>query len=52
MTVRGLNDLKRWVLGYVKGAIALSSPELVELIREGVEGMKWNYKSINPLGRS
>jgi predicted DNA-binding transcriptional regulator YafY len=41
--VRGLNDLKRWVLGYGKGAIVQSPPELVELVREEVEGISSHY---------
>jgi predicted DNA-binding transcriptional regulator YafY len=43
MTVRGLNDLKRWVLGYGKGAIVRQPPELVELVRQEVEGMQRHY---------
>jgi predicted DNA-binding transcriptional regulator YafY len=43
MTVRGLNELKRWVLFYGKGAIALEPPELVEMVREEVEEMKKHY---------
>jgi predicted DNA-binding transcriptional regulator YafY len=39
MTVEGLNDIKRWVLGYGKGAIALEPPELVKLLREETETM-------------
>ncbi len=33
MKVKGLNDLKRWVLGYGKGAIVREPPELVELVK-------------------
>lgn len=33
LTVEGLNDMKRWVLGYGKGAIAKSPPELVEMLQ-------------------
>jgi predicted DNA-binding transcriptional regulator YafY len=43
MVVRGLNDLKRWVLGYGKGAIVREPPELVELVRDEVEGMGTSY---------
>ncbi len=43
MVVRGLNDLKRWVLGYGKGAIVREPPELVELVRDEVEGMGKSY---------
>lgn len=39
MTVTGMNDLKRWVLGYGKGAIVRSPPELVQMVREEVRGM-------------
>jgi predicted DNA-binding transcriptional regulator YafY len=43
MVVRGLNDLKRWVLGYGKGAIVQSPPELVELVKNEVEEMNKQY---------
>ncbi|HAX75937.1 MAG TPA: DNA-binding protein, partial [Cyanobacteria bacterium UBA11372] len=43
MKVTGLNDLKRWVLGYGKGAIVKSPPELVQLVREEVEAMSRYY---------
>jgi predicted DNA-binding transcriptional regulator YafY len=43
MTVRGLNDLKRWVLGYGKGAIVKAPPELVEMVSEEVKGMGQQY---------
>lgn len=43
MVVRGLNDLKRWVLGYGRGARVLEPPELVELVKEEVEGMREQY---------
>jgi predicted DNA-binding transcriptional regulator YafY len=43
MVVRGMNDLKRWVLGYGKGAIVQSPPELVELVRAEVVGMNQQY---------
>ncbi|MCL6433971.1 MAG: WYL domain-containing protein [Leptolyngbyaceae cyanobacterium HOT.MB2.61] len=44
MVVRGLNDLKRWVLGYGKGAIVREPPELVQLVRDEVSGMSRNYQ--------
>jgi hypothetical protein len=44
MTVRGLNELKRWVLFYGKGAIALGPPELVEMVREELRGMNVLYQ--------
>lgn len=43
MVVRGLNDLKRWVLGYGKGAIVQEPSELVELIREEAAGISQHY---------
>jgi predicted DNA-binding transcriptional regulator YafY len=43
MTVRGLNDLKRWVLGYGKGAIVREPPELVALVKAEVAGMIERY---------
>jgi predicted DNA-binding transcriptional regulator YafY len=39
----GLNDLKRWVLGYGKGAKVLEPPELVDLVKAEVEGMNQYY---------
>ena len=46
MKVTGLNDLKRWVLGYGKGAIVKEPPELVQLVREEVEAMSHNYDRV------
>ncbi len=43
MVVRGLNDLKRWVLFYGKGAIVKSPLELVQLVREEVGEMSQYY---------
>jgi hypothetical protein len=43
MVVRGLNDVKRWVLGYGRGAIVKGPVELVELVREEVGRMNYNY---------
>jgi len=40
----GLNDLKRWVLGYGKDAVVKEPPELVQLVREEVEGMNQHYR--------
>lgn len=45
MVVRGLNDVKRWVLGYGKGAIVEEPPELVQLVREEIEHMNTNYSN-------
>ena len=44
MVVRGLNDLKRWVLGYGKGAIVKAPPELVELVRKEAQTMAGLYR--------
>ncbi|WP_330203417.1 WYL domain-containing protein [Cyanobacterium sp. Dongsha4] len=35
----GLNNLKRWILGYGSGAVALEPPELVELVRNEIKKM-------------
>lgn len=43
MSVVGLNEIKRWVLGYGKGARVKSPPELVKLVQDEVEGMSNNY---------
>jgi predicted DNA-binding transcriptional regulator YafY len=43
MTVRGLNDLKRWVMGYGKGAVVQQPPELVKLVQQEIEGMQQQY---------
>jgi len=40
---RGLNEVKRWVLFYGKGAIALNPPDLVQLIRDDVAAMHNHY---------
>lgn len=45
MTVRGINDLKRWVLGYGKGAIVKSPPELIRMIRDEVQAVSSYYIS-------
>jgi predicted DNA-binding transcriptional regulator YafY len=47
MVVEGLNDLKRWVLGYGKGAIVQEPPELVDLVQAEIEGMYRAYSSKN-----
>jgi predicted DNA-binding transcriptional regulator YafY len=44
MTVRGMNDLKRWVLGYGMGARVLGPPELVEMVKAEVNGMQQSYQ--------
>jgi predicted DNA-binding transcriptional regulator YafY len=43
MYVRGLNDIKRWVLGYGKGAIAHSPPELVQMLQNEISLMNCQY---------
>lgn len=40
---RGLNEVKRWVLYYGKGAIVREPPELAQLIQNEVEQMNSNY---------
>jgi predicted DNA-binding transcriptional regulator YafY len=45
MEVPGLNDLKRWVLGYGKGAVVKAPPELVTLVKAEVEEMQKVYYS-------
>jgi predicted DNA-binding transcriptional regulator YafY len=45
MTVRGMNDVKRWVLGYGQEAVVKSPPELVAMVKQEVEGMKQQYIS-------
>ncbi len=47
MVVRGLNDLKRWVLGYGKGAIVRQPPELVEMVRDEIAGMSKQYSEVS-----
>ena len=47
MFVRGLQDIKRWVLGYGKGAIARDPPELVQLIEIEIQALALNYKLNN-----
>lgn len=43
MYVSGLNDLKRWVLGYGKGAVVKNPPELVAMVQREIEAMRNNY---------
>ncbi len=47
MKVKGLNDLKRWVLGYGKGAIVREPPELVQLVKAELAGMVQSYFEMN-----
>ncbi|MBD2667368.1 helix-turn-helix transcriptional regulator [Richelia sinica] len=44
MQVTGLNELKRWVLGYGKGAVVKEPPELVALVKGEVEEMSKHYE--------
>ena len=50
MEVPGLNDLKRWVLGYGKGAMVLEPPELLEMLRAEISSMNEQYKTSYFLG--
>lgn len=43
MQVTGLNELKRWVLGYGRGAVVKEPPELVALVKGEVEEMSKHY---------
>lgn len=42
--VRGINEVKRWVLFYGQGARVLGPPELVSRVREEVEKMQLHYQ--------
>jgi predicted DNA-binding transcriptional regulator YafY len=44
LVTSGLNDLKRWVLGYGKGAVVKEPIELVELVKAEIEGMNQAYR--------
>ena len=44
-TSSGLNDVKRWVLGYGSGAVAQEPPALVQLIREEIAAMQRHYEN-------
>jgi hypothetical protein len=43
--VRGLNEVKRWVLFYGRGARVLGPPELVAIVREEIVQMNYNYSN-------
>ena len=43
LIVGGLHELKRWILGYGKGAVVKEPPELVEMVRQEIEGMSEQY---------
>lgn len=42
--VRGLNEVKRWVLFYGKGARVLGPPQLKKMVRDEIEGMQAQYQ--------
>jgi predicted DNA-binding transcriptional regulator YafY len=46
MRVRGLNELKRWILFYGKGAIVLEPQELVEMVQEEISLMYRQYGEV------
>ncbi len=43
MLVPGLNDLKRWVMGYGKGAVVREPEELRQMVLTEINSMKLNY---------
>ncbi len=43
LKVGGLNELKRWVMGYGQGAKVLEPPELVDLVKKEIKGMSIYY---------
>ena len=45
LEVGGLQEVKRWVLGYGKEALAKSPPELVKLLREETEVMARQHET-------
>jgi predicted DNA-binding transcriptional regulator YafY len=45
LVVSGLNDIKRWVLGYGQGARVLGPPELVAMVQGEIAGMQANYQA-------
>jgi predicted DNA-binding transcriptional regulator YafY len=47
MVVSGMNEVKRWVLGYGKGAIIQKPPELVQLVQAEIEAMACSYRSVS-----
>jgi predicted DNA-binding transcriptional regulator YafY len=42
---KGLQEMRRWVLSYGRGAIVLQPPELVVMMREEIEAMKAGYEN-------
>lgn len=47
MVVRGMNDVKRWVLGYGSGARVVEPEELRQMIAEEIEHMNYNYSNFS-----
>ncbi|MDA0865389.1 MAG: WYL domain-containing protein [Cyanobacteria bacterium] len=45
LVVRGLNEVKRWVLFYGKGARVLGPPALVAMLEREIERMNYNYSN-------
>jgi predicted DNA-binding transcriptional regulator YafY len=43
MSVRGINDLKRWVMWYGKGAVVKEPPELVALVKAEIQAIAQHY---------
>lgn len=43
MCVRGINDLKRWVMWYGKGAVVKEPSELVALVKAEIQEMSQHY---------
>ncbi|MBE9077988.1 WYL domain-containing protein [Romeria aff. gracilis LEGE 07310] len=52
MTVRGLNDVKRWILGYGKGARVLGPPALLNMLRNEIQDMQQQYSNEIPVRES
>jgi predicted DNA-binding transcriptional regulator YafY len=46
MIFQRMNDVKRWVLGYGKGAVVREPPELVEMVKEELRGMIRRYGDV------
>lgn len=42
--VQGLNEVKRWVLSYGRGARVLGPPELQRMVQDEIEGMQARYQ--------
>ena len=42
--VRGLNEVKRWVLFYGQGAKVLGPPQLQRMVQDEIEGMQARYR--------